>query len=334
MAIVKPFSFERAETVSQAVEMVGGDAAFLAGGTNLVDLMRLGVSTPERLVDINRLGLDHITESASGTISVGALVRNSDLAAHASILRRCPFVAQAIVAGASGQLRNMATTAGNLMQRTRCIYFADLTTPCNKRAPGSGCSAVEGFGRYNALIGASPHCVAVHPSDLCLPLSALDATVVAEGPDGVRRIPFAEFHRLPGDTPHLDTNLDPRELIVAVEIPTPDWAARSLYRKVRERTSYAFALVSVAAAVDIVDGTVRDVRLALGGVSHRPHRARAAEEALRGQSATAESFQAAAEIELAAAEPGPQNAFKIPQLRNTIVAVLSQLASPAAESAS
>ena len=331
---MKPFAFGRAATVAEALEMIDGDAAFLAGGTNLVDLMRLGVCSPERLVDINGLGLDEIAELPDGSISVGALVRNSDLAAHGLIRARCPFVAQAVVAGASGQLRNMATTAGNLMQRTRCVYFQDLTTPCNKRDPGSGCSARDGFGRYNALVGASEHCLAVHPSDLCIPLAALDAAVVAAGPQGTRRIPFAEFHRLPGDTPHIDTNLDPSELIVAVEIPTPGFAACSLYRKVRERASYAFALVSVAAAVDVVDGVVRDVRLALGGVSHRPHRAHAAERALRGRPATAESFRAAADAELAAASPGRDNAFKVPQLRNTITAVLGQLASQPAASAS
>lgn len=326
---MKPFAFRRAASVADALGLFDADTAFLAGGTNLVDLMRLGVCSPQRLIDINGVGLDEITELADGTISVGALVRNSDLAAHELIRTRCPFVAQAVVAGASGQLRNMATTAGNLLQRTRCVYFGDLTTPCNKREPGSGCSAEEGFGRYNALIGASPHCLAVHPSDLCIPLAALDATVVAVGPQGSRRIPFREFHRLPGDTPHIDTNLDPSELVVAVEIPALSFAASSLYRKVRERVSYAFALVSVAAAVDLADGMVRDVRLALGGVSHRPYRAHAAEQALRGQSATAESYRAAADAELEAARPGRDNAFKVPQLRNTIVAVLSRLAAQA-----
>lgn len=317
----------RAGSVAEALELVSGGGAFVAGGTNLVDLMRLGVCSPARLVDINGLGLDEICELSDGTISVGALVRNSDLAAHELIRGRCPFVAQAVVAGASGQLRNMATTAGNLMQRTRCVYFQDVDMPCNKRDPRSGCSAKEGFGRYNALVGASEHCVAVHPSDLCVPLAALDAVVVAVGPGGTRRISFADFHRLPGDTPHIDTNLDPGELIVAVEIPELSFAASSLYRKVRERASYAFALVSVAAAVDIADGAVRDVRLALGGVSHRPHRARTAEQALRGQPATVESFRAAADAELEAARPGRDNAFKIPQLRNTITAVLASLAS-------
>lgn len=328
---MKPFAFQRAASVADALDLIDDDAAFLAGGTNLVDLMRLGVCSPERVVDVNGLGMGEITELADGTVSVGAGVRNSDLAAHELVRDRFPFVAQAVVAGASGQLRNMATTAGNLLQRTRCVYFGDLTTPCNKREPASGCSAVEGFGRYNALFGASEHCVAVHPSDLCIPLAALDTVVVATGPGGTRRIPFGEFHRLAGDTPHLDTNLGSRELITAVEIPPLGFAASSLYRKVRERASYAFALVSVAAAVDIADGVVRDVRLALGGVSHRPHRAHAAEQALRGRPAAAASFRAAAHAELEAASPGRDNAFKVPLLRNTITAVLGQLAAQTAQ---
>lgn len=207
------------------------------------------------------------------------------------------------------------------------MYFQDLGTPCNKREPGSGCSAADGFGRYNAILGTSPACVAVHPSDLCVPLAALDAEVVVAGPAGPRRIPFGEFHRLPGDRPDLDTTLDPGELITAVEIPPLAFAARSRYRKVRERASYAFALVSVAAAMDVRDGVVQDVRLSLGGVAHRPYRARAAEAALRGQPATADRFRAAIEQELAVAEPGEHNRFKVPLVRNTVVAVLSELTS-------
>ncbi len=304
-----PFAFERAATVSEALALAQGDAAFLAGGTNLVDHLRLGVRAPKRLIDINGLGLDEITELDDGTIRVGALVRNSDMAAHPLIRTRFPFVTQAIVAGASGQIRNMATTGGNLLQRTRCVYFQDPTTPCNKRQPGTGCSAIDGFGRYNALIGASEHCVAVHPSDLCIPLAALDAVVETANADGTRRIEFANFHRLPGDTPHLDTNLPAGDLITAVEIPPLDMASRSRYRKVRERASYAFALVSVGAAIEVVDGTVADVRLALGGVSHRPFRALIAEAALRGRPATPEHFRQAADAELAAADPGPHNGF-------------------------
>lgn len=331
---MKPFTFERATTVEDALSLVGDDAAFLAGGTNLVDHMRLGIRSPERVIDINGLRLDEITELPDGSVSVGALVRNSDMAAHPLIRTRFPFVTQAIVAGASGQLRNMATTAGNLMQRTRCVYFQDLTTPCNKREPGSGCSAIEGFGRYNALIGASESCVAVHPSDLCIPLAALDTTVVVQGPDGERRIPFGEFHRLPEDTPDIDTLLGHGELITAVEIAPLGFAAQSRYRKVRERASYAFALVSVAAAIEVTDGTVTDVRLALGGVSHRPFRAHLAEEAIRGGPPTPDRFRTAAEAELAAAEPGPHNSFKVPQLRNTITAVLTGLTATPGEGAS
>ena len=259
------------------------------------------------------------------------MVRNSDLAAHPLLRQQFPFVAQALLAGASGQLRNMASTGGNLLQRTRCVYFQDLTTPCNKREHGSGCSAKDGpAGRYNALIGASDACVAVHPSDLCVPLAALDVTVVVQGRDGERRVAFADLHRLPGDTPGQDTTLAHGELITALEITPLPFGANSRYRKVRERASYAFALVSVAAALDVRDGVVSGVRLALGGVSHKPHRAARAEAALLGRPATHASFVAAADAELADARPGPHNAFKLPMLRNTMAAVLAELASGAA----
>ena len=261
-----------------------------------------------------------------GLLRIGALVRNSDMAAHPLVRRHLPFVSQALLAGASGQLRNQATTGGNLLQRTRCVYFQDLTTPCNKRQPGSGCSAREGFGRYNALWGTSADCVAVHPSDLCIPLAALDAVVVVQSAQGERRIAFADFHRLPGDTPERDANLAEGELIIAIDIPLLPFAVNSRYRKVRDRASYAFALVSVAAALDIHQEVVHDVRLAFGGASHRPYRARRAEAALKGQPATRESFLAAADAELADAQPGDHNAFKIPMLRNTLVAVLTDLA--------
>lgn len=295
------------------------------GGTNLVDHLRLGVREADRLVDITRLPLDEIGERADGGLVIGSGVRNSDLAAHPLVRTRFPFITQALVAGASGQLRNMATTGGNLLQRTRCVYFQDPTTPCNKREPGSGCSAVDGFGRYNAILGISAACVATHPSDLCVPLAALDAEVVVLGPSGERRIGFGDFHRLPGEHPDVDTTLEPGELILAVEVAPLDFAVRSRYRKVRERASYAFALVSVAAALDVHDDTVRDVRLALGGVSHRPHRALVAEAALRGGPATPERFRSAIEAELEAASPGPHNAFKVPLVRNTVVDVLTGL---------
>jgi xanthine dehydrogenase YagS FAD-binding subunit len=322
---MKPFAYERPATVAEAVDLAASGGTYLAGGTNLVDHLRLGIRSVDRLVDLTRLPLDEIAERPDGGLVIGSGVRNSDLAAHPLVRTRFPFVTQAVVAGASGQLRNMATTGGNLLQRTRCAYFQDATTPCNKREPGTGCSASEGFGRHNAILGTSDACVATHPSDLCVPLAALDAEIVVLGPAGERRIAFGDFHRLPGDTPELDTTLEPGELVLAVEVPPLDFAVRSRYRKVRERASYAFALVSVAAALDVHDGLVRDVRLALGGVSHRPHRARVAEEALRGGPATPERFRTAIESELAAATPGQDNAYKVPLVRNTVVDVLTRL---------
>jgi len=322
---VKPFAYERAATVEDALALAADGGVFLAGGTNLVDHLRLGVRQADRLVDISRLPLAEVREREDGGLVVGAGVRNSDLAAHPLVRTRYPFVTQALVAGASGQLRNMATTGGNLLQRTRCVYFQDVTTPCNKREPGTGCSAVEGLGRYNALLGASDACVAVHPSDLCVPLAALDAEVVVAGPSGERRIAFADLHRLPGDRPDLDTTLDPGELVLAVELPPLPMATRSRYRKVRERASYAFALVSVAAALEVEDGVVRDFRLALGGVAHKPHRALVAEAALRGEPATEAAYRTAIEAELEAARPGRDNAFKVPLVRNTVVETLSRL---------
>ena len=325
---MKPFAYQRPDDAQGAVATVSADpgAAFLAGGTNLVDHLRLGLATPSTLVDVTGLTSTEITDAPDGGLSIGAGVRNADLAADERVRARYPVLAQALLAGASGQLRNMATTGGNLLQRTRCAYFQDLTTPCNKRDPGSGCSAAGGFGRYNAILGTSDECVAVHPSDLCVPLAALDAEVVVVGTGGQRRIPFGEFHRLPGDRPDLDTTLRPGELVIAVEIPPLDFAVRSRYRKVRERASYAFALISVAAALDVDGGVVRDVRLALGGVSHRPHRATIAEAALRGRPATEARFRSAIEDELESAQPGEHNRFKVPLVRNTVVSVLTGLA--------
>ncbi|MFC6592714.1 FAD binding domain-containing protein [Deinococcus lacus] len=321
---MKPFDFVRAESVAAAQAALLPDAAYLAGGTNLVDHLRLGIREVSRLVDVNRLDLTQISELPGGGLRVGALVKNSALAAHGLVRERYPLLAEAILAGASGQIRNMATTGGNLLQRTRCVYFQDPGLPCNKREPGSGCSAIGGFGKYNAILGTSPECVAVHPSDMCIPLAALDAVVVVEGKAGERRIPFADFHRLPGDTPHLDTNLAGGELITAVELPAP-LAFPSTYRKVRERASYAFALVSVAAALDVENGTVKDVRLALGGTAHKPWRAAKAEAALKGQPATATAFRAAIEAELEGAQTGAENAYKVPLLKNTVVSVLEEL---------
>jgi xanthine dehydrogenase YagS FAD-binding subunit len=325
---MRPLTYERATDPAAAVALVAGNprAAYLAGGTNLVDHLKLGVAAPDVLVDVSRLPLDDVEALDDGGLRGGAAVRNSDLAAHPVVRRSYPVLAQALLAGASGQIRNAATTAGNLLQRTRCVYFQDVTTPCNKRDPGSGCSALEGFNRSHAVLGASDRCVATHPSDLAVALAALDATVVVLGPAGERRVPMADLHRLPGDEPERDTTLRHGDLVTAVEVPALPFARRSAYRKVRDRASYAFALVSVAAALDVEDGTVRDVRLALGGVAHKPWRASVAEERLRGGPATEEAFRAAATAELEAARPLPGNGFKVPLARSTITATLRDLA--------
>ena len=326
-----PFGYRRAEDVDGAVATVSRNpnAVFLGGGTNLVDHLKLGVASPELLVDITGLPLDRIEPLPDGGVRIGAGVRNSDLAADPTIRSHYPVLSQALLSGASGQLRNLATTGGNLLQRTRCVYFQDVSTPCNKRAPGSGCSAVDGYARYHAILGASQQCVAVHPSDMAVAMTALDAAVLVQGPDGERRIPLVDFHRLPGDAPQRDTVLAHGELITAVDLPPLPAARRSRYRKVRDRASYAFALVSVAALVDvggdIGGGTVRDARIALGGIAHKPWRATRAEEVLRGAPATEETFRRAADAELATAQPLPDNAFKVPLARNTLVSVLRDL---------
>lgn len=321
-----PFDYIRATDTADALAQLRKGGTFLAGGTNLLDHLKLGIATPNQLVDINRLPLTTIEETPDGGLRIGAMVRNSDLAAHPLVRKRYPFVAQALVSGASGQLRNMASTGGNLMQRVRCVYFQDLTVPCNKREPGSGCPAREGFGRYNAIFDTDGQCIAAHPSDLCVPLAALDCVVIVEGKEGERRIDFADFHRLAGDTPNRDTNLAADEIITAIELPPLPFATHSHYRKIRERASYAFALVSVAAALEVAEGKVGDVRLALGGASHRPYRARRAEDALRGGPVTPEAFRAAAEAELEAASFTSQTAYKRPMLLNAITAVLTDLA--------
>ncbi len=325
---MKPFTFEQALDPASAVARVSGDAGavYLAGGTNLVDHLKLGVATPDTVVDVSRLPLDAVETREDGALRIGAAVRNSDLAADARVRRDYPVLAQALLAGASGQIRNAATTAGNLLQRTRCVYFQDVTTPCNKREPGSGCSAREGFNRNLAILGASEHCVATHPSDLAVALAALDATVLVLGTEGERRVALRDLHRLPGDQPQHDTTLAHGELVTAVEVPALPFARTSAYRKVRDRASYAFALVSVAAALDVEDGTVRDVRIALGGVAAKPWRAEVAEDLLRGGPATEDAFRRAAEAELEAAEPLSQNGFKLPMARNTITATLRNLA--------
>ncbi|WP_020579587.1 FAD binding domain-containing protein [Actinopolymorpha alba] len=323
-----PFEYLRAEDAASAVAAVASrpTAAFLGAGTNLVDHMKLGVASPELLVDVSRLPFDEVEPLPGGGVRIGAAVRNSDLAADPILRSRYPAVSRALLAGASAQLRNLATTGGNLLQRTRCVYFQDVTTPCNKREPGSGCSAIDGYTRYHAILGASSACVATHPSDLAVALTALDATVVVLGVHGERQIPLADFYRLPGDDPHRDTVLEHGELIIAVDLPDLPFAARSTYRKVRDRASYAFALVSVAAALDVADGSVRDARVAFGGVAHKPWRATRAEEVLRGAPISDESFLQAAEAELAGARPLAGNEFKVPMARNTLVAVLRELA--------
>jgi xanthine dehydrogenase YagS FAD-binding subunit len=324
---MKPFRYERAEDEAGAVAILGREpgGAFLAGGTNLVDLMKLGIVEPDLLVDVRRLTSDAIEDSPDGGLRIGAAVTNSDLAADPRVRRRCPVLSQALLAGASGQLRNAATVGGNLLQRTRCPYFYDTTTPCNKRRPGSGCSAIGGSTRYHAILGASESCIATHPSDMAVALTALDATVTVLGPDGERRIPLTEFHRLPGEEPQHDTVLAHGELITAVDVPPLPLAERSRYYKVRDRASYAFALVSVAAAVDIADDVVRDARIAFGGVAHKPWRATRAEEVLRGAPAVEETFLRAADAELADAQPLPGNRFKVPLVRRTLSLVLREL---------
>ncbi len=324
---MKPFSYVRAQDLGGAVAALAEapNAAFLAGGTNLVDLMKLGVMEPEVLVDVRRLTSDSIEELPDGGVHIGAAVTNSDLAADRTICSRYPALSQALLAGASGQLRNLATTGGNLLQRTRCVYFYDTTTPCNKREPGSGCSAIEGHNKNHAILGTSEHCVATHPSDMAVAMAALDAFVNVHGPDGERRVPIEELHRLPGDEPQRDTTLEHGELITAVDLPPLDFASNSKYRKVRERASYAFALDSVAAALAVQDGVVRDVRLALGEVAQKPWRATKAEEALRGEPANEANFRAAADIELEDADPLRDNAFKVPLARNVITRTLLEL---------
>ncbi len=287
--------------------------------------MRLGVETPDLLVDVTRLPYDRIDATDEGGLRIGAGVRNSDLAADGRVRTRYPALAEALLAGASGQLRNLATTGGNLLQRTRCPYFQDVTKPCNKRDPGTGCPAREGEHRNLAVIGHSERCVATHPSDMAVALAAFDAIVRLVGPAGDREIPLVDFHRLPGDAPQHDTVLERDELIVEVDVPALTLAANSRYRKVRERASFSFALVSVAAALDVVDGEVRDVRIAFGGLAHKPWRAYVAEETLRHSPASAEAFRRAADAELSQAEPLRDNGYKVELARNTLVRTLVEL---------
>ena len=325
---MKGFAYLRPTDVDAAMQAIISEpqAKFLGGGTNLVDLMREGIEQPGTVIDITRLPLDAIDELADGGVRIGSMVRNSSLAEHPLIRTRYPMLSQAILHGASGQLRNMATVGGNLMQRTRCLYFYDEASTCNKRDPGTGCAAVDGFSRGNAVLGTSVHCVATHPSDMAVALAALDATVEVQSTRGTRRIALTDFHKLPGTTPHIETELAADELITAVELAVLPVAANSRYRKVRDRASYAFALVSVAAAMDVADdGRITAVRLALGGVGTKPWRAFEAERVLLGAAANEETFRRAAQAELAPATGLPGNTFKIDLAQRIIVAVLRRL---------
>ena len=332
---MNPFQYVRAHDIAEAIHAAAGDGAkFIAGGTNLIDLMKENVEHPTKLVDITHLPLDRIEATAGGGLRIGALVRNSDAAYDERIASRYPLLASAILAGASAQLRNAATTGGNLLQRTRCCYFYDTATPCNKRSPGSGCGAIGGFNRMHAILGVSEHCIATHPSDMCVALAALDAQVHVSGPDGERVIPFHEFHRLPGDTPQIDTSLRPGELITAVELPAEAFTQHYTYLKIRDRLSYAFALVSVAVALRIDGGRVAEARLALGGVAHKPWRDHTVEELLVGQAPVEPIFARAADAVLRGAKGQGHNDFKIGLARRAIVRALKQAAADTPQSQS
>ncbi|WP_237476791.1 FAD binding domain-containing protein [Lichenibacterium dinghuense] len=322
------FEYVRATTVADALRAKAADSRsrFIAGGTNLLDLMKYDVERPTTVVDISRLPLTDIEEGADGGLRIGALVSNSRLAYDERVQARFPLLSSAILAGASAQLRNAASTGGNLLQRTRCYYFYDTGTPCNKREPGTGCPAVEGVNRIHAILGTSDKCIATHPSDMCVALAALGATVHVEGPSGARDIPFAEFHRLPGDTPQVETTLKSDEIIVSVDLPAQDYGAHHTYLKLRDRQSYAFALVSVAAALKLDGGTVTEARIALGGVAHKPWRDESAEAALVGRTAGVDSFAAVADQILAPAVGRSENGFKIGLARKAIIRALSQAA--------
>jgi xanthine dehydrogenase YagS FAD-binding subunit len=325
---MNPFAFTQATDVDAALAaLLDPDTRPIAGGTNLLDLMKESVMKPSRLVDINNLGLDQVEEKDGG-LTLGALARNADTAYHSVVRERYPLLSSAILAGASPQLRNMASNGGNLMQRTRCVYFYDVGTACNKREPGTGCPARDGLNRQLAILGTSESCIATHPSDMCVALRALDATVHVRSMSGAREIPFADFHRLPGDTPQIDNTLQPGEMITHITVPEADrFIDHSAYIKVRDRLSYAFALVSVAAALDLdADGTIRAARIALGGVAHKPWRIEAAEEALVGQAVGEAAFLLAAETILQGAQGFGQNDFKLPLARNAIVQALTTAA--------
>jgi xanthine dehydrogenase YagS FAD-binding subunit len=322
------FEYARAGSIADAVRQmaVSPGAKFVAGGTNLVDLMKMDVERPAKLIDVSKLPLDQVEEIAGGGLRIGALVANSDLAYHPLVERRYPMLSSALLAGASQQLRNMASVGGNLLQRTRCPYFYDLVTPCNKREPGSGCSAVDGLNRMNAILGTSESCIAVHPSDMCVALAVLEATVRVTGPQGERVIALSDFHRPPGDTPQRDTNLEGDELVTSVELPARGFAANYTYLKIRDRLSYAFALVSVAVGLELEGGTIKQARFALGGVAHKPWRNAQAEAALQGRAPNEAAFAAAADLMLREARGFGHNTFKIDLARRAIVRALSQAA--------
>jgi xanthine dehydrogenase YagS FAD-binding subunit len=330
------FEYARASDIADALRLMAADphAKFIAGGTNLVDLMKENVERPSRVIDISRLPLKAVEETPEGGVRIGALVPNSDLAWHPTIEQRYPLMASALLAGASQQLRNMASTGGNLLQRTRCHYFYDTATPCNKREPNAGCSALQGLNRQHAILGHSEACIATHPSDLCVALAALEAKVWVTGPEGERSVAFSDFHRLPGSTPQRDTNLHPQEIITAVELPAKGFAAHYSYLKIRDRLSYAFALVSVAAALELEDDTIKDARLALGGVAHKPWRDRGVEAMLRGKTASEDNFKAAADLLLRDAKGFAHNSFKIGLAHRAIVRALTQAANATPQSQS
>ena len=324
---MKNFTYSRAETADAAINLIGqsSSAKFLGGGTNLVDLMRENIEQPESLIDVTRLSKE-ISETENGGLLVGAAVKNTTLANDERVREKFPVLSQAILFGASGQIRNMATVGGNLLQRTRCYYFYDDAANCNKRKLNSGCDAIGGFNRIHAILGTSESCIATHPSDMCVALAALDAKIYVEGADGKREINFTDFHKLPEDTPNIETELKSGELITAIEIPKNDFAANSLYRKVRDRASYAFALVSVAVALEVEGGKIKNVRIALGGVAHKPWRAFEAEKVLQNAEATEENYRKAAAEELNSARGFGHNDFKIELAKRTIVSVLKELA--------
>jgi xanthine dehydrogenase YagS FAD-binding subunit len=323
---MRAFAYQRAADQASALSIAtGGAARYLGGGTNLIDLMRQNIEAPQAVVDVSRLP-GEIVELPGGGLRIGAAVRNSALAAHPAVRTRYPVLSRALLAGASAQIRNMATVGGNILQRTRCAYFYDAAgAHCNKREPQAGCDAIGGFNRYHAILGTSPHCIATHPSDMCVALAALDATVHLAGSEGERSVPLTDFHCLPGETPQIETVLRPGELITAIELSPSPVAAHSAYRKVRDRSSYAFALVSVAAGLDVVDGRIRDVRIALGGVAAKPWRVEQAESMLLGEAPTPDRFRASAEAGLAMASTLDGNAFKVELAKRTIVAVLGEL---------